>query len=135
MDRPYTTLMKRASTSAKVTVVLAIGDSLMRCRLRELMDEDPRFDVIGESLDGNEAVALTKRLKPAMVVLDEELSELDGPEAARRILKDGPRTQLFYLGRGPDEGESSQPWAPFRLMKDLLPDDAMELMKRQLKTA
>jgi chemotaxis response regulator CheB len=125
--------MKRASPS-KVTVVLAIGDSLLRCRLRDLMDQDPRFDVIGESVDGNEAVALTKRLKPAMVVLDEELAELDGPEAARRILKDVPRTQLFYLGRGPDEGEPSQPWAPFKLMKDLLPDDAVELMKRQLKT-
>ena len=106
----------------------------MRCRLRDIMEQDSRFDVVGEAADGNEAVELARRLKPSVVVLDEELAELDGPEAARRILKEEPHIRLFYLGRGPDEGEPTWPWAPFLLAKDLLPDDAFELMKRQLKS-
>ena len=126
---------KPAPRSGRTTVLLAIGDSLMRCRLRELLEDDPGFRVVGEAGDGNEAVSLSKRLKPSVVVLDEELAELDGPEAARRILKDDPRAQLFYLGRGPDEGESSRPWSTFRLAKDVLPDDAVAFLRQQVRAA
>ncbi len=121
--------------SRKLKVVLAIGDSLMRRRMREILEGDERFAVIGEAADGNGAVATALKTRPEVVVLDEELSELDGPEVARRILRDRPQTQLFYLGRGPDEGEAPLPWSYFRMTKDVLPDDAVEFMRRHMQAA
>jgi DNA-binding NarL/FixJ family response regulator len=51
--------------------------------------------VCGEATTGRDAVELSRRLRPDIVVMDLSLPELNGLDATRQILKDAPDTEVF----------------------------------------
>jgi DNA-binding NarL/FixJ family response regulator len=55
------------------------------------------LQVVGEAQDGREAVAMAKRLRPAVVVMDIAMPQLNGLEATRQILKIIPSTRILIL--------------------------------------
>jgi len=55
------------------------------------------LEVVGEAADGEEAVRLTKRLRPNVVVMDLEMPVLSGLEAARRIKESCPDCRVVVL--------------------------------------
>ena len=57
---------------------------------RRLLDAEG-FDVVGESVDGESAVALVRQLRPQVVLLDVLLPDTDGFEVAERIARGRPR--------------------------------------------
>jgi DNA-binding NarL/FixJ family response regulator len=59
---------------------------MVRARLRILLDREPGITVVGEAADGENAVALTARLRPDVVLIDVDLPGLDCVEATRRML-------------------------------------------------
>jgi DNA-binding NarL/FixJ family response regulator len=80
-----------------ITVLLAEDHTIVRegfCKLLALEDD---LDVVGEALDGRQAVALVKKLRPAVVVMDIAMSLLNGLEASRQILKAVPSTRILIL--------------------------------------
>ena len=66
------------------------------CRLLQVR---PEFQVIGEASDGSEAVQKAKALRPDLIVLDISLPELNGIEAARRILQFSPTSKIIFLSQ------------------------------------
>jgi DNA-binding NarL/FixJ family response regulator len=60
----------------------------------ELEDD---FEVVGEAEDGRQAVAMVKKLRPAVVVMDIAMPVLNGLEATRQILKVVPSTRILIL--------------------------------------
>ena len=54
-------------------------------RLRQLLDEEPGFEVIGEAANGLDAVSLAARLQPDIVLLDIRMPGLDGIETAHHV--------------------------------------------------
>lgn len=68
-----------------VRVVLADDQPLVRTALRMVMADTPDVEVVGEANDGAEAVELTERLGPDVVVMDIRMPGTDGIEATRRI--------------------------------------------------
>jgi DNA-binding NarL/FixJ family response regulator len=71
-----------------VRVLVADGESLLRAAFRALLESDQRIRVVGEAATGGEAVALTHRTRPDVVVMDAMLPGLDSVEAARRMFAD-----------------------------------------------
>lgn len=66
--------------------VLIVDDHpVLRACLRALVEEHPDMLVVGEARDGEEAVALTDRLHPDVVLMDVRLPRMGGVEATRRI--------------------------------------------------
>ena len=55
---------------AKITVLLADDHSLVRRGFRRMLEDDDGIEVVGEASTGDEAIALTRQLKPAVVVMD-----------------------------------------------------------------
>ncbi|NRQ38172.1 response regulator transcription factor [Nonomuraea sp. NN258] len=68
-----------------ITVLLADDQPLVRAGLRALLDTEDDLTVIGEAADGAEAVRMTRRLDPDVVLMDVRMPELDGLEATRAL--------------------------------------------------
>jgi two-component system chemotaxis response regulator CheB len=71
--------------------LLVVDDSAaMRELLSRLFRADSQFDVVGTARDGEEAVALTARLRPDVITMDLHLPRLNGALATRRIMAETP---------------------------------------------
>ena len=73
-----------------MTVRVAIADDqpLIRTGLRTTIDHAADLEVVGEASDGAQAVELTRRTRPDVVLMDVRMPVLDGIEATRRITAD-----------------------------------------------
>ncbi len=71
----------------RITVLLADDHAVVREGLRALLEITGDFDVVGEATNGLQAVELANELHPDVVVLDLAMPQLNGLEAARRILQ------------------------------------------------
>jgi len=71
-----------------IRVALADDQALVRAGLRALLEAEDDIDVVGEAANGKEAVALVRRLRPDVVLMDIRMPELDGLEATRTVAAD-----------------------------------------------
>jgi len=87
----------------KITVLLAEDHTFVREGVRMLLEMEDDLEVVGEAEDGRQAVALVKKLRPTVVVMDVAMGLLNGLEATRQILKAVPSTRILILSSHTDE--------------------------------
>ena len=80
-----------------VRLVLADDHEIMRVGLRSLLEGQINWSVVGEAIDGEEAVEMVLSLKPDVALLDIAMPKISGLEAARQILSQVPRTKILLL--------------------------------------
>ena len=85
-------------------IVLADDHIVVRNGLRLILQQQPDFQVVGEASDGREVVRLAETGKPDVVVMDIGMPNLNGIEAARRIVGNRPETAVVILSMHSDEG-------------------------------
>ena len=71
-----------------IRIVLADDQALVRAGFRVLLGAEPDMQVVGEAVDGNEAVQQSRRHGPDVVLMDIRMPRLDGLEATRMIARD-----------------------------------------------
>lgn len=71
--------------TAPITVLLADDQALLRAGFRALLDSDPGITVVGEAVDGEDAVRLALATHPDVVLMDVQMPRVDGLEATARI--------------------------------------------------
>ncbi|UPK76098.1 response regulator transcription factor [Nocardioidaceae bacterium SCSIO 66511] len=71
-----------------ISVMLADDQDLVRLGLATLLDNEPGFDVVGQAVDGLDAVKEAQRTQPDVVLMDIRMPGIDGIEATRRIVCD-----------------------------------------------
>jgi DNA-binding NarL/FixJ family response regulator len=79
-----------------VKILLVDDHAIVRDGLRAILEKS-EAEVVGESSDGHEAVALVRTLAPDVVIMDVTMKGLNGIEATRLILKERPRTKIMAL--------------------------------------
>ena len=83
-------------------VLVAEDETIIRLDLKELL-ERAGFEVCAEARDGVEAVELARQAEPDLAILDVKMPQLDGIEAAKRILDDHPIPIVMLTAYGQDE--------------------------------
>ncbi|HEY4839396.1 MAG TPA: response regulator transcription factor [Candidatus Acidoferrales bacterium] len=78
-------------------ILVADDHDLMRRGIKTLLQTHAGWEICGEAQTGREAVSRTEELKPDIVVLDISMPDLNGIEAARRIRKASPETEVLIL--------------------------------------
>ena len=77
--------------------VLVVDDSsFFRRRVSEIINSDPQLEVIGNAVNGKEAVDLAKQLRPDVITMDIEMPVMDGITAVREIMKSTPTPILMF---------------------------------------
>lgn len=83
--------------------ILVVDDHMsVRKEIRKILNRNPQFEVVGEAGGGIEALDLTKRLNPDLLLLDVELPDINGFEVARRLKKEGSSVRVLAVS-GYDE--------------------------------
>jgi len=92
----------------QITVLLAEDHMIVREGLRKLLATETDLEVVGEAETGRQAVALAKKLRPAVVVMDIAMPLLNGLEATRQIHKILPGTKVLMLSAHSDDAYVDQ---------------------------
>jgi DNA-binding NarL/FixJ family response regulator len=87
----------------RIKVLMADDNRVVRDEFRKILKLDDDLDVVGEAIDGLQAVVMVKRFLPAVVLMDVAMPLLNGLQATRKILKSFPATKVLMLSAYNDE--------------------------------
>ena len=80
-----------------IRVLIADDHRLFRRGLRQVCETEGGFDVIGEAENGQQALALARRLQPDVILMDIEMPLMNGVEATSVITKENPAVRVIAL--------------------------------------
>jgi two-component system invasion response regulator UvrY len=79
----------------KITILIADDHKLIRETWSFILNSDPRFQVVSQCSNGEEAVAEAQRLRPKVALLDINMTPVTGLEATQQIRKFSPATKII----------------------------------------
>jgi DNA-binding NarL/FixJ family response regulator len=87
----------------RITVLLAEDHTIVREGFRRMLELEGDMEVVGEAQNGRQALAMVKKLRPAVVLMDIAMPLLNGLEATRQVLKELPDTKVLILSAHSDD--------------------------------
>jgi DNA-binding NarL/FixJ family response regulator len=115
-----------------VSVLIADDQALVRAGFRAILESQSQIKVVGEARDGLDAVDLTRRRRPDVVLMDIQMPGMDGLEATRRVLADNASVAVLMLTTFDlDEYvyEALHAGASGFLLKDVSPEGLIEAVE------
>jgi two-component system chemotaxis response regulator CheY len=96
--RKFSHYLRRSEASGFVTNIFVVDDNqLMRQQALRLLEQQDSWQVSGEAVNGKDAVSKYRDLLPDVTVMDFEMPEMNGLDAARAILKEHPSAAILML--------------------------------------
>jgi DNA-binding NarL/FixJ family response regulator len=83
--------------SQTIRVLVADDQALMRTGFRMILDAESDIEVVGEAIDGADAIRQFERLHPDVIVMDVRMPTMDGIEATRRLSDADPPARVLIL--------------------------------------
>ncbi|NIW45303.1 MAG: response regulator, partial [Gammaproteobacteria bacterium] len=81
----------------QISVLIADDHTIVRSGIRLLLEAEADIKVVGEALNGREALELVESLQPDIVLMDISMPEVDGLEATREIKTRFPKINVLVL--------------------------------------
>jgi DNA-binding NarL/FixJ family response regulator len=81
----------------KITILLVDDHKLIRESWSFILNSDPRFLVIGETSNGDEAVEIAKNIRPNIVLMDVNMTPVNGFDATKQIRKYSPGSKVIGI--------------------------------------
>ncbi len=81
----------------QIKIVIADDHTIVRQGLRKLLEEEDYIQIIGEAVNGREAVQKAEKLKPDVIIMDIAMPILNGIEASRQIKYHNLKTKIVIL--------------------------------------
>lgn len=120
-----------SATSGPIRVLLTDDQVLFRKGLKRVLGDWPELQVVGEAADGAEAVAKAKLLRPDVILLDINMPNMNGLEAAQVIRREVPGAKIVMLTvseQDADLFEAVKRGANGYLLKNLKPAVLREML-------
>jgi DNA-binding NarL/FixJ family response regulator len=83
--------------AARVRLVIVDDHGQARAGTRELLGTAHGVEVVGEAVNGHDAIGLCRRLRPDLVLMDVQLRDMDGMAATRAIRAAVPETRVLLI--------------------------------------
>ena len=80
-----------------IKILIADDHTVVRTGLKTILNLQKGFKVVGEAIDGEDAVAAVKKLRPDVVIMDLMMPVMDGAQATEAIIRDHPETRIVIL--------------------------------------
>ena len=87
----------------KFSIVVADDHPVFRQGLRQIIESEPDFAIVGEASDGNQALNLIRKLRPQVAVLDISMPERDGLAVVRALREEKIQIEIIFLTMYRDE--------------------------------
>jgi DNA-binding NarL/FixJ family response regulator len=116
-----------------IRVVLADDEAMVRAGLRLLVEGEPDLEVVGEAVDGEDAVRVVAATGPDVVLLDVRMPRMNGLEAAQRILDGDDRPRVLVLTTFDEDevvDEALRHGVAGFLLKSAPPEDLVDAVRR-----
>jgi two-component system response regulator NreC len=116
-----------------VKVLLADDHPVVRGGMRNFLEKEADFSVIGEAEDGLQAVQLAENLRPDIIVLDMMMPLLNGLEVLRQLAKRLPKTRIIILSMqsaDPYVTQALKEGAAGYVLKDSAPDELVKAIRQ-----
>ncbi len=81
----------------KITILLVDDHKLIRDSWSFILNSDPRFSVIGETSSGQEAIEIARDKRPAIVLMDVNMTPVNGFDATKQIHKISPESRVIAV--------------------------------------
>src|SRR6202166_4372146 len=83
--------------AAPIRIVVADDHPVVRFGVKNMLENEAGFEVVGEAEDGDTAITQTLELEPDILLLDLAMPRLPGLEALRAIMNKSPRVKIIML--------------------------------------
>ncbi|GAG08293.1 unnamed protein product [marine sediment metagenome] len=111
----------------KIKVLIVDDNEVVREGLKSILGPQADMEVVGEAVDGLDAVAKAGELWPDVVLMDAQMPGIDGTEATRRIKQSLPEVKVLFLTvYGEYVGGALAAGASWYLTKDCRRQDLLE---------
>ena len=81
----------------KYKILIADDHAMVRDGIKTLLSRNKQYVIVGEAVNGREAIEKYKALKPDLVILDISMPEVNGMEAAKEIITQHPKAKIIIL--------------------------------------
>ena len=92
-----------ATESKTIKIIIADDHPLFRRGLKHALEETNDIEVIGESSNGDDLIALIKNLKPCIILLDIAMPGKSGLDLLKQLKNDHPKLPVLILSVYPEE--------------------------------
>ena len=116
----------------QIKILLVEDQKLMRIGIKSLFSDYPDLEIIGEAVNGKEAIEKSRLIKPDIVLMDIGLPDISGIEAAKQILEHNNNIKVIMLTSHISEEElnaSLSAGASAYVIKDISTDFLMSVIK------
>jgi DNA-binding NarL/FixJ family response regulator len=120
-------------TGDKTTILLVDDHALFRVGVRNILEREPGFEIIGEADDTRGAFDLSVQLSPDIILMDLSLPAPGGIETTQRIKRELPSAGIIVLAVNEDEDalvDAIKAGAAAFILKDVAPDDLVAIIRR-----
>jgi DNA-binding NarL/FixJ family response regulator len=87
----------------RITVLLADDNKDVRRAFVKILEQEDDLAVVGQAKDGFQAVAMAKKLRPSLILMDVAMPVLNGMDATRQILNAAPGTKVLMFSTHSDD--------------------------------